>query len=159
MAIDWNEFFHLGRKPHAMQRTILFILLGVIPSLVGAQRAQRLMFNIQGDLIKSDNDGFFEKAQGGVEGCYYFSRKIAATGGAEWWTGSNALFPVLGMRLCPIDEAFVRLRGLWGKDLSIGGGFARPLSENTRIEAIADFYLQGEIAIRAGISYGIGPRP
>lgn len=142
-----------------MQRIILFFLLGVFPSIVVAQRPQRVMLNVHGDLIKSDNDGFFEKVQGGFEGNYYFSRKIAATGGAEIWTGSDEIFAILGVRFCPIDEAFIRARGLLGKDFSIGGGFAKPLSEQFRIEAMADFYMQGSIAIRAGISYGIGSRP
>ena len=142
-----------------MQRIILLILLGAFPSIVGAQRAQRVMLSVQGDLIKSDNDGFFEKIQGGLEGSYYFSRKVAATGGVEWWTGSDEIFAVLGARFCPIDEAFIRARGLWGKDFSIGGGFAKPLSDQIRIEAMADFYTQGHIAIRAGISYGIGSKP
>ena len=110
------------------------------------------------DLIKSDNDGFLEKMQGGFEGSYYFSRKLAATAGVEWWTGTNVI-AIPGIRFCPIDEAFFRVRGLIGKDLSIGGGFAKPLSDKLRIEATGDLYFEGHIAIRAGLAYGFGPRP
>jgi len=116
------------------------------------------MIGAHADLIKSDNDGFFEKIQGGIEGSFYLSRKFAATGAVEWWTG-NQTIAVVGGRFCPIDEAFIRVRGILGKDLSLGGGFARPLSDDLRIEAMADFYWEGHIAIRAGISYGIGGRP
>lgn len=142
-----------------MQRIIIYILLVAFPFIAGAQRAQRVMLTFQGDLIKTDNDRFFEKVQGGLEGSYYFSRKIAASAGAEWWTARDEIFAVLGVRLCPIDEAFIRARGLLGKDFSIGGGFAKPLSEHIRIEAMADLYMQGSIAIRAGISFGVGPKP
>ena len=105
------------------------------------------------DLIKSDNDGFLEKMQGGFEGSYYFSRKLAATGGVEWWTDTGVMV-IPGVRFCPIDEAFLRVRGLLGKDLSIGGGFAKPLSDKLRIEATGDLYFKGHIAIRAGLAYG-----
>ena len=110
------------------------------------------------DIIKSDNDGYFEKVQGGLEGSFYFSRKFAATGGVEWWTG-HTIMPVAGVRFCPIDEAFLRIRGLLRKDISLGAGFSKPLSDHVRIEAMADFYLQGHIAIRAGIAFGTGRKP
>jgi hypothetical protein len=141
-----------------MQRILLLVvLIGTLTTPCRAQRAQRMMIGIQTDLIKSDNDGFFEKIQGGIEGSFYFSRKVAVTGALEWWSENETVL-VIGGRLCPIDEAFIRVRGLIGDDLSIGGGFAKPLSENLRLEAMADFYFRGHIAIRAGIAHGIGRR-
>lgn len=110
------------------------------------------------DLIKSDNDGFLEKVQGGFEGSFYFSRKFALSTGIEYWTDRGLIF-IPGFRFCPIDEAFLRIRGLLGKDLSIGGGFAKPLSDKFRIEATGDLYFEGHIAIRAGVAYGFGRRP
>ena len=139
-------------------RLFVFVFTIVIAHPCFSQRAQRVMVGVQTDLIKSDNDGFFEKMQGGFEGSYYFSRKFAASAGVEWWTESDVL-PVIGGRFCPIDEAFVRLRGFIGKDFSIGGGFSKPLSDRVRLEAIADFYFQGYIAIRAGMAYGFGKSP
>lgn len=140
-------------------RAILCLILLVITMATGyCQRAQRIMFGLHSDLIKSDNDGFFEKMQGGIEGSYYISRKFAATTGIEWWTERNVQF-VLGGRFCPIDEAFIRARILPGNDISVGGGFAKPLSERLRIEAMADFYFDGWIAIRGGMAYGFGRRP
>ena len=141
-----------------LMRLFVSILFSVIATACYSQRAQRIMIGVQADLIKSDNDGFFEKMQGGVEGSYYFSRKFAANVGVEWWTG-NDILPVLGGRFCPIDEAFIRIRAFPGKDVSIGGGFAKPLSERVRIEAMTDFYFEGYIAIRGGIAYGFGRNP
>ena len=141
-----------------MQSIILSILFAACSLMSFAQRAERWMIGVQADLIKSDNDGFFEKLQVGLEANYYFSRKFAVTAGVEWWTGDFVSF-VAGARFTPIDEGFIRIRGLPGHDFSIGAGFAKPLSENLRIEAMADLYLEGHIAIRAGIAYAIGGTP
>jgi hypothetical protein len=141
-----------------MQFSVLSLFFCLCSGICFPQRAQRIMVAVHSDLIKSDNDGFFEKMQGGVEGSFYFSRKFAATGGIEWWS-DDEIVATLGGRFCPIDEAFARIRGLPGKDFSVGGGFSKPLSDNFWVEAMADFYFQGHIAIRAGVSYGLGGRP
>lgn len=116
-----------------------------------------LLLGANMDMIRSDHNGFFGRAQGGFEANYFFSRKFAVTGGLEVWT-ARGVIPVVGVRLCPVDEAFVRLRALPGRDFSIGGGFARPLKNKFRIEAMADFYLAGDIAIRAGLAYTLAGR-
>src|SRR5688500_18213429 len=124
--------------------SILFsIFLTMLTGVAVGQRAQRVMLGAQADLIKSDNDGLLEKMQGGFEGSFYVSRKLAATAGLEWWSGHHEPVVLAGARFCPIDEAFLRIRGLLRKDVSFGGGFAKPLSKNLRIEAMADFYLDG----------------
>ena len=123
-----------------------------------SQRAQRIMLGLQADLIRGDNDGFFEKLQAGAEASFYVSRKFAATGGLEWWSPDQT-FIIAGVRFCPIDEAFIRVRALLGEDLSVGGGFAKPLNDHLRLEAMADYYGSGLIAIRAGLALGIGARP
>lgn len=117
------------------------------------------MLGVQADLIKSDNDGLLEKMQGGFEGSYYLSRKFAVTGGAEGWSTHDGAILVFGGRFCPIDEAFLRARVLLHKGYSLGGGFVKPLSEKVRLEAMADLYSKGEIAIRVGMAYGLGKRP
>jgi len=140
-------------------KSIIFSLLLSMPTTIClSQQAQKITVAFHSDLIKSDNDGFFEKVQGGLEGSYYFSRKFAATGGVEWWSDEGKIFVLPGMRFYPTEEAFVRIRGLLGKDLSLGAGFAKPLSENFRIEAMGDLYFEGHITIRAGIAYGIGKK-
>lgn len=141
-----------------MRAFYCFVLLIVSAPDGYGQRAQRIMIAVHSDLIKSDNDGFFEKMQGGFEGSYYISRKFAGTAGVEWWTEDDVRL-VIGARFCPIDEAFIRVRGLLGKDISIGGGFVKPLSQRLRIEAMTDLYFDGWIAIRGGIAYGFGKQP
>lgn len=117
------------------------------------------MIAVHADLIKSDNDGFVDKMQGGFEGSFYTSRKLAATAAVEWWTGEKRPIAVVGARICPIDEAFIRVRWLVAQDASFGAGFAKPLTDQLRIEAMADFYFDGYIAIRAGVAYGLGKKP
>ena len=144
--------------PQSIRILVAFVLFNLIFQVAPCQRAQQFMLAAHADLIKSDNNGFFEKMQGGFEGSYYLSRKFAATTAIEWWTGKD-LVVVAGARFCPIDEAFIRVRGLIGEDFSFGGGFAKPLSGSLRIEAMADYYLEGPLAIRAGIAYGLGRNP
>jgi hypothetical protein len=139
-----------------MRITFFSIVLLLFSSAVFGQKKNAVLIGLYGDLINSDNDGFFEKLQTGIEANYYFSRKFSVSAGAEEWTGDKDISLVLGGRWSPVDEAFVRVRGLIGEqDLSVGAGWAKPLPNNFRIEAISDFYFQGHLAIRAGIGYVI----
>jgi hypothetical protein len=48
----------------------------------------------------------------------------------------------------------VRVRGLIGADeISVGGGWAKPLNDNWRFEAIGEVFTGGNIVIRAGFAY------
>ena len=154
-----NDILSHAHEVNTMRPLILAIFLSTAFAPSFAQRSQRVMLGVQADLIKSDNNGLFEKMQGGFEGSYYLSRKFAVTAGAEGWSRHDRAIFAFGGRFCPIDEAFVRARVLPRKGYSLGGGFLRPLSEKVRIEAMADFYSGGEIAIRAGMAYGLGRRP
>jgi hypothetical protein len=107
------------------------------------------------DLIKTDASGVFKKAQIGTEFNYFLDRQFTATGGFELWTYNKASF-VVGGRWYPIDELFIRARGLIGEnDLSIGAGWSKPLNENFRFEAIGDFYFNVDFSARVGIAYVI----
>jgi len=140
-------------------RGLFFLIVFNVIAVAGfSQRARQFMIGVHSDLIKSDNDGFFEKLQTGVEGSFYLSRKFAVTTAVEWWTGDKVIL-IPGVRFRPIDEAFVRVRGLMNEDLSVGGGFAKPLSDQWWVEAISDFYFEGHMTIRAGIVYGFGRKP
>jgi hypothetical protein len=111
------------------------------------------------DLIKSDNDGYFEKTQVGLEGNYFISRKLTGTAGLEVWTREKAS-AVIGARWYPVKDAYIRMRGLIGvNDFSMGGGWAKPLTEDLRFESMADFYFAGDFTIRAGIAYRIADKP
>lgn len=120
-----------------------------------SQSVNDFLIGVNLDLIKSNQHGYFERTQAGVEVNYFlFSGKFAATGGAEYWTANKQLSSVVGARWYPVPEAFVRLRALIGaNEVSLGGGWAKPLNENWRFEAMGDFYTDGHIAIRAGVAY------
>jgi hypothetical protein len=120
-----------------------------------AQTAKDFLIGMNFDMIKSDNDGYFEKAQAGVEVNYFISRKLTATTGIEVWTRDGAS-AVIGARWFPVKDAYIRFRGLIGADdLSIGGGWAKPMTEKLRFESMADFYFAGDFCIRAGLAYRI----
>jgi hypothetical protein len=138
-----------------MPFTLISILLSFLSYFSFAQEAGDILIGANADLIKSDNDGFFEKGQGGVEVNYYLSRKITGSSGIEWWM-NDRISLVLGARWFPMDDAFIRIRGLIGEqDISVGAGWAKPVEKNFRIEAMADLYFSGHIAIRAGLAYMI----
>lgn len=112
------------------------------------------MFSAHADLIKSDNTAYFEKLQASTEVNYFLHERITATGGLEYRTDDREMSVVVGGRWFPIPEAFIRMRGLIGaNELSVGGGWAMPLNDKWKFEAMGDVYTGGNIAIRAGFAY------
>ena len=134
----------------------LFIILIVFTLPSFAQSNNDIMVSGSLDLIKTDYSSFLDKGQIGLEGNYFVVRHFAVGAGVELWTKQKSSF-VMGMRWYPHDHVFVRLRGLIGaNDVSIGGGWAKPINDAWRFEAIGDFYVADtEFAIRAGSSYVI----
>lgn len=135
--------------------SILFLLtFFTLPAL--AQSNNDIMVGGSMDLIKTDYSSFFDKGQMGLEANYFVVRHFAASGGVELWTRQKSSF-MMGMRWYPLDHVFVRMRGLIGaNDVSIGGGWVKPINETWRFEAIGDFYVaKTEFAIRAGVGYVI----
>ena len=123
--------------------------------LASAQIAKDMIVGGSFDVIKTDNDKFLDKAQFGGELNYFFTRHFTGTTGFEIWTGDDMSF-IVGGRWYPVEEAFIRARGLIGEnDFSLGGGWTKPLNENWKFEAIGDFYFEGEFAIRIGAAYVI----
>jgi hypothetical protein len=121
---------------------------------VFSQFNKGLLMGTHMDLIKSNHDGYFEKAQIGLEANYFLSEHFTATGGLEFWTREGAS-AVMGTRWYPVPDAYIRLRGMIGNnnDVSIGGGWAKPISETIRLESMADFYFEGDFSIRAGFAF------
>ena len=118
-----------------------------------SQKANDFLVGGAFDVIKTDNEGFVQKAQVGGEFNYFITRNFAATGGLDIWA-NNVMSAVVGARFYPFDDFFVRGRGLIGKnDGSVGAGWSKPLRSNFRFEAIGDFYFEGEFAIRVGLMY------
>jgi len=138
-----------------MRKIVLGLLLILsITSSIHAQSSNDILVIGGFDLIKTDYNSAFDKAQLGVEGNYFIVRNFAAGAGVEIWTEQKSSF-VMGMRWYAMDHVFVRFRGLIGaNDAAIGGGWAKPINDNWRFEAIGDFYFgQTEFSIRAGVSY------
>ncbi len=138
-------------------RVAVVIFLMFASPAVYSQETTQMMVAVHADLIKSDNDGLVKKMQSGIEAAFYPDMRFAATVAAEWWTSESQPIAIVGARVQPIDEAFIRARWLINKDASIGAGFAKPLSGNLSIEAITDFYFDGNISIRGGVSYKLRP--
>jgi hypothetical protein len=131
------------------------LLLCFLLSSSYAQIAKDFMVGGGLDLIKTDNNGFLGKGQFGAEGHYFITRQFTLSSGLEGWTADGVSL-TLGARWFPVEEAFVRMRGLIGEnDLAIGGGWAKPLNDKMRFEAMGDFYFKGDFAIRVGIMYVI----
>jgi hypothetical protein len=118
-----------------------------------SQKANDFLVGGALDLIKTDNEGFVQKAQVGGELNYFITRKFTATGGLDIWA-DNVMSLVVGTRWYPADHFFVRGRVLFGKnDVTLGAGWTKPLGSNFQFEAMGDFYFEGEFAIRAGLMY------
>ncbi len=135
-------------------RIVLLSLLTVFPAIIFAQRTPgEVLLSSHMDLIKSDNSGYFEGVQIGLEGNYFFHSKFSGSAGLEIWS-RDGLSGMLGARWYPTPDAFLRVRGLAGvNDVSIGGGFAKPIGELISIEAMTDFYFDGTFSIRAGFAF------
>ncbi len=137
-----------------MNRHILLALFVFCSTACLSQSKNEIIIGLQLDLIKTNNSGYFQRFQTGAEGNYFFHEKFSVTGGMEYWTESRQFSLVTGARWYPVEDAFIRVRGLLGaNDVSIGGGWSMPLKENLRFEALSDFYFAGHITIRAGFTY------
>jgi len=103
-------------------RRIHFLILTLLsvsfPSF--SQKSNDFLVGGAFDLIKTDNEGFIQKAQVGGEFNYFITRNFTATGGLDIWA-DNVMIAVVGARWYPLDHFFTRARGLIGKnDLSLG---------------------------------------
>ena len=133
---------------------MFFLLSMLTPALCRSQVKGDVLLTLELDMVKSDYGDYFQRSQCGIEGNYFISEHFSATGGVDYWTASSQVVGVIGGRWFPVKEAFIRGRALFGaKDISIGGGWTRPLNQYWRFEAMGDVYFKGQIAIRAGITY------
>ncbi|MDH4092160.1 MAG: hypothetical protein OEV74_09695 [Cyclobacteriaceae bacterium] len=137
-----------------MGRTLLFTLsLSLLAPYVFGQVARDFMVGGGFDLVKTDNEGFVQKAQIGFEGNYFLTRQFTASAGLEFWVNDGVSF-AFGGRWYPIENFFTRIRGLVGEnDVSIGAGWNKPITATWHFEAIGDFYFKGEFGIRMGLMY------
>jgi hypothetical protein len=140
-----------------MRKNIILIALTLLVAISAkAQGSGDLMINGGLDLLKSDNNGFGNEVQLGVEANYFFNSELTASAGFENWTSGTTSI-VLGTRYYIKDDIFARVRALFGEnDISIGGGYSHSLNKHWRIEAMGDIYLEGDFALRGGVAYMFG---
>ncbi|HEY0655105.1 MAG TPA: hypothetical protein VGD65_18350 [Chryseosolibacter sp.] len=137
-----------------MNRPLLFAFLLLSSTVCFSQTKGDILIGVQLDLIKTNNSGYFQRLQAGTEGNWFFHKRFTATGGFEYWSENRQPSLVTGVRWYPIEEAFLRVRGLLGaNDFAVGGGWSMPVNEKIRFEALSDFYFAGHITIRAGFTY------
>lgn len=146
-------------KMKKLQNTLIgFLLLFPLAVSIMAQTSSNIMVGGGVDLIKSDNNGFAEKIQTGLEANYFINRSFSVSGGFEFWSGNNNNNSlILGLRWYPIQKLFIRFRGLIGQDdVGLGAGYAHVLNANWRLEVIGDYYMdQGAAGFRLGVAYVI----
>ena len=121
-----------------------------------AQGAGDLLIGAGLDILKSNNTGFGDQVQLGVEANYFINSEFSVTGGVENWTAGKTSL-IIGGRYYIQENIFARVRGIIGdNDISVGGGYSYPLSKNWRVEAMGDIYFEGDFALRGGVAYLLG---
>lgn len=131
--------------------TIIFCL--ATQWIAFAQSTNDFMLGVSADILKSDMRVVGDKVQLGIEGNYFLQKNFSVSGGFEIWSRNrNSL--VLGMRWFPVDNFFLRFRGLIGQDdVSLGFGWSKPINRNVRFEAIGDYYTNETFAVRGGVAF------
>jgi hypothetical protein len=136
------------------KKYLLTILVSSLAIGCGAQSTHDVLVGGGMDLIKTDNNGPFKKAQLGFEAHYFVVRRFAVGAGAEIWTKNQKNSFVMGMRWYANDHVFLRFRGLIGaNDASLGLGYAKPINRNVLFESMGDFYFKGNFGLRFGLSF------
>ncbi|AWW30924.1 hypothetical protein DN752_12735 [Echinicola strongylocentroti] len=105
------------------------------------------------DLARTDAPGVIKRYQIGLEANYFHWYNISFSGGYEFnYNRPNQV--TLGGRYYPLEPAFLRVRGLIGKDsdVAIGAGYTVNLSYRVRLEGMVDYYAVTNVAgLRAAI--------
>ncbi len=133
---------------------VLTLLLGTT-FISFSQEKSSFQLGVGMDLFKTDNNGFAEKSQVGLEGNYFFSQKFSGTLGLDFWSGRGTS-AILGLRFYPIDPVFIKFRGYVGiyDDISLGMGYRRGLGGNFQFEGGMDYYFNpGDLGMRIGLAY------
>jgi hypothetical protein len=120
-----------------------------------AQSTKDILLGGAIDVLKTDNEKVFGKVQLGLEAHYFVLRRFAVGLGVEHWSQQPVTSFVMGARWYPADNIVVRFRGLTGaNDVSLGGGWSKPLNSNFRVEIMGDFYFNSaDVALRLGGAY------
>lgn len=136
-----------------MKKFILAVCFVGLTAFAYGQISKDLMLGVALDVLKTDFNAVGDKVQLGVELNYFLVKSFSVTGGYEVWSRDRNSI-VVGMRWFPIENGFVRFRGLVGEnDLSFGFGWGKPLNRNWRLEAMGDYFTRGDFAVRGGMAY------
>lgn len=134
-------------------KRILFFLIFILSLSAFSQSSNDFMLGAGMDLLKTDNNKLFSKAQIGFELNYFVVRKVSISAGLEVWTEARESF-AFGARYYFNDYILARARGLIGvNDFSVGLGGSIPLKKKVRIELLGDFFFEGDFALRGGVAY------
>jgi len=137
-----------------LKKSLLTLLVCSLAMISRAQSTHDVMVGGGMDLIKTDINTLFKKAQFGVEANYFVVRHFAVGAGAEIWTTNQKNSFMMGMRWYANDHVFLRFRGLIGaNDAALGLGYAKPLNQNVLFESMGDFYFKGSFGLRFGLSF------
>ncbi|QDH78302.1 hypothetical protein FKX85_04305 [Echinicola soli] len=105
------------------------------------------------DLVRTDAPGVIKRYQFGLEANYFHWYNISFSGGYEFnYNRPNQV--TLGGRYYPLEPAFLRVRGMIGKDsdIALGAGYTVNLSYRVRLEGMVDYYAVTNVAgLRAAI--------
>ena len=137
-----------------MKRLLLPLLLLISLNCLGQIKGD-LLFEGGFDVIKSDIQSAFNKAQFGAELGYFLSGELAISGGLELWSEESASL-LIGARYALNDKIYLKGRVLLGADkISLGGGYSFFFSEKVRFNAGAEVYHTGELALRVSSMWTI----
>jgi hypothetical protein len=133
-------------------KNLFVVTLVIVVLSANAQSTKDILLGGAFDLVKTDNQKLFNKAQMGIEGNYFIVRHFAVGAGVEHWTAGPTTSFMMGARWYPTDKLFVRFRGLIGaNDAAAGVGWSQPFKNSFRLEAMGDFYFgTTEFALRVG---------
>ncbi|WP_137401421.1 hypothetical protein [Echinicola rosea] len=139
-------------KKMIMLLTFPLFLFGA--KIVMAQQAEGSYLVSGGlDLARTDAPGVIKRYQIGLEANYFHWYNISFSGGYEFnYDRPNQV--TLGGRYYPLEPAFLRVRGLIGKDsdVALGAGYTVNLSYRVRLEGMVDYYAVTNVAgLRAAI--------
>ncbi|WP_215226516.1 hypothetical protein [Echinicola shivajiensis] len=137
MLLAFPLFLWAGKEAHAQQAAGSYLISGAL------------------DLVKTDVPGVIRRYQIGAEANYFHWHNISFSGGYEFnYNRPNQVS--LGGRFYPLEPAFIRMRGLVGKDsdIAFGAGYTINLSYRLRLEGMVDYYAVSNVAgLRAGLSF------
>jgi len=134
---------------------ITIVLMSLIhTSGYGQQAAGSYLLSAGFDLARTDAPGVIRRYQMAGELNYFHFYSLSFSGGYEFnYSRPNQV--TLGSRFYPVEPAFIRIRGLLGKnsDLAFGAGYSHNLSYRLRLEGMLDYYAISNVA---GLRVGIG---